>query len=268
MTSTTDLRKYQVYRAVNEVNGKAYIGITRHSTALRWKEHLKKAAQGSPYRFHAALRKYGASAFRVETLLICQGAEAAAGYEMALIRAHSTYGERGYNATLGGDGARGITHSAEAREKIAAANRGKKLSPSTRAKLRETPKAFSQEARAKISATHTGKEVSPETRAKMAASRRGRTLSPETRTKLSEAARNRSEETLARMAAARRPLSEEAKAKISLANSGRPQSEGTREKRAAKHRGMRRSEETRRKMTEANLRRWAKVREALQASEQ
>lgn len=79
----------------------------------------------------------------------------------------------------------GKTHSLETREKMSAANRGRKFSPEHRAKLgaAKRGKTLSPEHRAKMSASHRGskngffgKKHSPETREKISAARRARKL--------------------------------------------------------------------------------------------
>lgn len=132
------------------------------------------------------------------------------------------------NTCIGGEGAIGLRHTPETREKLRLANIGKTLSDEHRAKIgasnlgktitletREklraanTGRSHSQEARkkigaahvgiarpdwvrAKISAAHIGKKISDESRAKMSVSHKGVPIPKEVRVKISEALTGRS----------------------------------------------------------------------------
>lgn len=49
-----------IYRAINKINGKGYIGLTTRSLQERKDEHIKSARiESDNYYFHKAIRKYG-----------------------------------------------------------------------------------------------------------------------------------------------------------------------------------------------------------------
>lgn len=52
-----------VYTATNRVNGKVYVGQSILDLQTRRRNHLYSARTGSPFRFHAAIRKYGEESF-------------------------------------------------------------------------------------------------------------------------------------------------------------------------------------------------------------
>ena len=53
-----------IYRALNIINGKSYIGQTQDdSLELRIEEHLLYAKQSPKYAFNRAINKYGAANF-------------------------------------------------------------------------------------------------------------------------------------------------------------------------------------------------------------
>lgn len=106
--------------------------------------------------------------------------------------------------------------SVEHKEKISAANRGRKLSIETRKRISDSHRDR------KVS---VGRKHSAETRAKMSASRMGREVSAETRKKLS--ARNSGWE-----------HSAEARAKISVAKMGTKASSATRSKMSSAHKAI------------------------------
>ena len=94
-----------VYLITNLVNGKAYVGCTKASVEGRWKQHLKDAKKGRSYAIYAALRKYGASSFSIETLEVVVGAHSdLMAAEIRQIEAHNCIAPKGYNLTKGGEG--------------------------------------------------------------------------------------------------------------------------------------------------------------------
>lgn len=53
------MKTYIVYKITNKINGKNYIGKTEYSLEHRWNRHLSSSRNGSKFRFHSAIRKYG-----------------------------------------------------------------------------------------------------------------------------------------------------------------------------------------------------------------
>lgn len=97
---------YSVYRLVCTVNGKKYIGMTSRTPDERFKDHCW-CSHGKTRSFPLvnAIRKYGASAFRVETLASGLEKEQAAQLERQLIAQEKTRcREHGYNVAPGGEG--------------------------------------------------------------------------------------------------------------------------------------------------------------------
>lgn len=58
-----------IYKATNKINGKCYIGQTRHSLDQRKLAHLRCAKKGVETHFYQAIRKYGEENFEWE--IIC-----------------------------------------------------------------------------------------------------------------------------------------------------------------------------------------------------
>ena len=52
-----------IYKIINKLNNKVYIGQTASSLGTRFKAHLKDAKNGSELYFHKAIRKYGQNNF-------------------------------------------------------------------------------------------------------------------------------------------------------------------------------------------------------------
>jgi hypothetical protein len=79
-----------------------YIGITRHSWAGRWAQHLNAAKSGSPYRFHEAIRRDDGSQYKVHRVYAAGlSYEVAMNLEEELVDILSLY-PRGLNMIPGG----------------------------------------------------------------------------------------------------------------------------------------------------------------------
>ena len=149
-------KAYVVYVHINKVNGKRYYGITCQRPEQRWRN-------GDGYKcgyFTNAINKYGWDGF--DHIIIASGLteDEAKWLEVEMRAAHNTTNEKyGYNKTLGGDGASGLTGEKhpmygkhlpeEHRRKISKALKGKTITEETRQKFREVnrgknnPKAHS-----------------------------------------------------------------------------------------------------------------------------
>jgi hypothetical protein len=121
-------------------NGKAYIGVTARSAALRYREH-ELAARDGKAAVYCAWRRHGAPA--MTTLKRCATKAELLSAEAAAIVSYDTLAPRGYNMTPGGDSnpmddpeiARragdkniGRRHTVAARRNMGLARRGKPLS--------------------------------------------------------------------------------------------------------------------------------------------
>ena len=93
-----------IYKIINDVNDKVYIGKTAFSIEKRFKEHCDDAFRERCEKrpLYAAMRKYGIEHFHIEQIEMCSDSQAA-DRESYWIGVYSAY-EKGYNATLGGDG--------------------------------------------------------------------------------------------------------------------------------------------------------------------
>lgn len=115
-----------VYRHLNTLNGKAYVGITNKTAEARFNEHCAWSARGSRFVFHNAIRKHGRDAFVTEVLHQVETIEEAKRLEVLEIARHRTL-TGGYNMTAGGDGMRGLEWTEERREKLRQRLLGRKL---------------------------------------------------------------------------------------------------------------------------------------------
>lgn len=92
-----------VYLALCRATGKAYVGCTSRSLPQRRDEHVAAAANGSPYKFHQALRSQGFSSFTWSVLATCASAAEMYVLERQYVAKYNSY-RSGYNSTPGGAG--------------------------------------------------------------------------------------------------------------------------------------------------------------------
>jgi hypothetical protein len=94
-----------VYKITNRNNNKSYIGHTARTLEQRWKSHLSAARQGSKFRFHSAIRKYGIDVWNKEILFENNDINIVKLKEEDMIQFYKTQETKiGYNAKTGGCG--------------------------------------------------------------------------------------------------------------------------------------------------------------------
>lgn len=100
-----------IYKIVNDINNKVYVGKTNLSLQTRFNQHCKdsekECEQNRP--LYAAMRKYGINHFHIEKIEDCLPEDASL-KEQYWIGYFQGY-EKGYNATKGGDGKLLFNHS-------------------------------------------------------------------------------------------------------------------------------------------------------------
>lgn len=173
-TRVSEPRNFCVYRHTG-TTGKVYIGITCQRPESRW------GRDGRRYKnckhFFSAIQKHGWDSFEHEILLSGLSKEEAEELEILLIEAHdSTNPDRGYNSALGGSVNRGYHLTEKRKAEIREFMKDRIVLDSTREKLRaaNVGKRHSQESKAKMRAAKLGKKMSPETRAKMSIANTGK----------------------------------------------------------------------------------------------
>ena len=92
-----------VYCITNTINGKKYIGMTGRTLTERWNSHCSSARNGSPFRFHSAIRKYGETSFSKEILFDDLSIQECRTIEEETIEEYNTM-VHGYNVRPGGCG--------------------------------------------------------------------------------------------------------------------------------------------------------------------
>lgn len=91
-----------VYKATNKINGKCYIGQTRHSLERRKLSHLRCARKGVNTHFYNAIRKYGEENFEWEIICSTSDKRRLNELETFYITKYDSI-KHGYNMVDGGD---------------------------------------------------------------------------------------------------------------------------------------------------------------------
>lgn len=94
-----------IYKIVNDVNYKVYIGKTDQAIEERFKQHCKesKRERSKDRPLYRAMNQYGIEHFSIEMIEETKTPE---DRERFWIEKYESCGSKGYNATLGGDGKR------------------------------------------------------------------------------------------------------------------------------------------------------------------
>lgn len=174
-----------IYRIVNTINGKQYIGSTV-DVPRRLREHARALRRNAHHSDHLqrAWDKYGESAFVFEPLWSVEPVEECLLYEEQLA---FNYLPTEYNGTKIASSRFGLMP--ETRAKIAASHKGLRPTADTRARMAASQKrrAAAPEERARLSAIRKAAPVSEATRRKLTEANRGRVKSKSEREKLSAA---------------------------------------------------------------------------------
>lgn len=151
-----------IYKAINSINGKVYIGQTINTIKKRIKGHRNASKKSKSY-FHNAIKKYGLDNFTWEVLEQCDSLEMLNEREIFWIDFFKS-NKIGYNQNGGGN-SKG-TFSEETKKKISFANSGEKSGWFGRRHTEETKR--------KISEANKGHRLTDEQLQKMINSKKGK----------------------------------------------------------------------------------------------
>lgn len=274
-----------IYEIVNLVNGKRYVG-SAVNIDQRKRQHRSELGKGrhNPI-LQSAWNKYGPHNFEFRVIELVPNKALLIEREQHHIDALRPE----YNCAQVAGSRLGSKLTAENKSRIGAASKKVWSCPEYRKRMSDAHRGrkVTAEQRAKISATQRGRKLSPEHAAKVAANNAARNQSPEHRALMSERWKGRvlTPEHMAAFQAGRakrvytdeqrevfraqtkaryengtlsREKSPEVRAKISASLTGRKMPVEVREKQI----GRKANDETRRKMTESQKRRWALRRSA------
>jgi len=99
----------QIYRAINKINGKIYIGLTTETIGVRFKKHLRTIKSfvkrgKSLCLFHKAINKYGVEGFVIEEIDCAFSEQELLYLEKYWIKYYNSNNSKiGYNSTTGGE---------------------------------------------------------------------------------------------------------------------------------------------------------------------
>lgn len=139
-----------IYKATNKINGKCYIGQTRHSLDYRKRIHLTKAHQGIDTHFYQAIRKYGDDNFEWSIICSANDKKTLNELETYYIQKYDSI-RHGYNMVDGGDNNVMDIESVKTKHDMImqSAEIRKKISDSMKQYRKDHP--FTDEHRAKLS---------------------------------------------------------------------------------------------------------------------
>jgi group I intron endonuclease len=176
-----------IYRILNKVNGKSYIGQTVYDNPnRRWNTHKSNYTKlKHNEHLYRAMRKHGIDNFEFSIICSCSKDELS-NLEINYIKEFNTFGKLGYNMTSGGEGTRDCKASEETRRKISLAGKGRIPTEETRKKLSlaNMGHAVSEETREKLRKASTGKRAKPEQIEKIKVALGKRIIKDSTREKL------------------------------------------------------------------------------------
>jgi len=158
-----------IYRIVNKLNGKQYIGQTIHDLQKRFKQHQYKTTSA----LYLAIKKYGFENFYIELIDTANNINELNDKEEYYIEFYNTYAPLGYNIASGG---KNFTRSELVKKRISEGLIGRVLTIETKQKLRKA---------------NLGKKISEQTKRKISEGLKGKTLgrkhSDKTKEKMSKA---------------------------------------------------------------------------------
>jgi len=107
----------EIYRIVNLVTGKSYIGKTSIGYLNRFKKHLNNASKSINRYLYDSMNKYGTEFFIIGILENCTSVEELNLKESYYIKKYNSLYPNGYNMTTGGDGGNTLLKWSEDKKK-------------------------------------------------------------------------------------------------------------------------------------------------------
>lgn len=162
-------------------NNRVYVGSaarsfrhrwSRHRTDLRRQKHCNKALQN-------AWNKYGDQGFQFEILLVCDPSECIVNEQRFIDELKAATKSFGFNLAATAGSTLGCRHSEETRRKLSVIRTGRQMSAASRAKSADTQRGrkrppFSADWREKLGAATRGKKKSDAVRSRMSAAAKGK----------------------------------------------------------------------------------------------
>ncbi len=235
-----------VYRILNTINGKCYIGSSVNIKA-RWRSHrtAMRAKTSECVKLQRAWNKYGEQSFSFNIVEIISGnKEELYKREQYYIDFYDSV-RRGYNILFSAGSCAGCKLSDKTKSKMSEAHKIENLSDETRFRMSESHKRenLNEETRRKLSESAKKRWGNLSAREKQRLARTGRTATEEARKNMSNAQTGKT-------------LSDETKDKIALARIGKKHSKESIDKMSGENNhnyGKTHTPEARAKMSAANI---------------
>jgi len=163
-----------IYKIVNNINGKVYVGQTIQPLNKRISYHVWQ----NRLPIQKALNKYGIQSFTISIIDSADSKDVLDEKEKYWIKFLDCRAPNGYNLTDGGEGLKNPTE--KIRRKIGEASSRRIVSDVTRERISKalTGHSVSQEQRTKIGNLNRGKQLSAVTKKKISLKNRGRKNPP------------------------------------------------------------------------------------------
>lgn len=258
MSAETEIErmlKTGIYQIYNKLNGKRYVGSTTKSFKGRWAGHRNALRRGLHCNRHlqSAWSKYGERSFAFSIIEKCLPESCIRREQYWIDKLSCCFNSKGYNGRPTAENNLGMKfgpHSKEHKAKIAKSVKETgygppRLTEASKKKIGDTQrgKPKSEAFKENLRKARTGWKFSEETIAKMRVSAKKRGISQETRDKINTTIRTKEHHIKASESAKRRGISPETRIKISMSLRGNVP-----------------SIETRKKISEASKRQWARYR--------
>lgn len=107
----------EIYRILNLITGKSYIGKTSIGYLNRFKKHLNNASKNINRYLYDSMNKYGSEFFIIGILEDCISVEELNLKESYYIKKYNSLYPNGYNMTIGGDGGNTLLKWSEEKKK-------------------------------------------------------------------------------------------------------------------------------------------------------
>ena len=120
----------EIYKITNLINGKCYVGKTKHQSVIRWRDHINGYHPSS--LIHKAIKKYGIEHFSFDVIESNVSETLLNELEKHYIAKFSSKTPNGYNLTNGGDGGIGLIVTEETKRKQSEVRKGKPWSENRR----------------------------------------------------------------------------------------------------------------------------------------
>lgn len=156
---------YSIYKIVNSINGKVYIGYTKNYTK-RLNEHCQDSKRHHS-KFYNAINKHGWENFTHDILYQSLDINHAKEMEIYFISEYNSY-RKGYNSTPGGEGGGKIV-SDNSKKKMSISRRGRFIAKDSLGNTYQITKDDPRYISGELVGINKGKKTSAETSKKLSA---------------------------------------------------------------------------------------------------